>query len=263
MSDRGSADMEFAERAQEAERQLAAALTEIRTANEVLAAQAEAAAMWDRLLAIWQSEDGEPTKAHDYEVLERIAALVTEWNLAQPPVIVPSSQVAPYIATPIELADPVELPSAVGPRTRTVAHEGYFFDDDNLAPPPPGTFSNKVDWTAGMAVVKAASEAIVASAAPGPYQHCAVTGHWFREEVDADTSTRICPCGDRFTWSGVSPDIEAWMVKHVRHALAPIPLDEMRSMLAQAARLADALKVSAELAEDLRSDMRINLKRVK
>jgi hypothetical protein len=40
---------------------------------------AHAADLWERLVTIWESDDG-PTKAYDHEILERIAALVDEWQ---------------------------------------------------------------------------------------------------------------------------------------------------------------------------------------
>lgn len=240
--------------------------------------RAMAIRMWERLLAIWQPV-GEPTKAPDHEVMESIAALVTEWNGCR--------------LHPLEVRDPVEPPaSPPGDGTLTVAHERFFFDDADPEPPKPGTFSNVfdcnacegnvaagkschrcgrkgplgqgVDWTAGigrMGEIKAQAEALAASAV-GPYQHVAVTTSWFREEVAAETSTRICPCGDRFTWSGLSADLEPWMAKHVHHAVVPVPLAEMRSLLAQAQRVAAALATQAELAADLRSDLQINLNRM-
>lgn len=182
---------------------------------------ARKAALWDRLMAIWLSDDGEPTKAYDPEVLERIAMLVNEWqgfagggrcacthtvSEHTPAGCTKCKCVEAWAAGhPLEVCDPVELPPGAVP----------FYENDQPAPSVPGTFSNKVDWGAGidrMATIKAAREAIVASAAPD--------------------------------------------------APGPIWLGEMRSMLAQAARISEALAVQAELAADLRSDLQINLNRM-
>lgn len=47
--------------------------------------EAIAAALWERLVALMESDDG-PTKAYDHEILEKIVALVDEWQgLAEKP----------------------------------------------------------------------------------------------------------------------------------------------------------------------------------
>lgn len=40
---------------------------------------AQAAELWVRLVAIIESDDG-PTKAYDHEIVEKIVALVDEWQ---------------------------------------------------------------------------------------------------------------------------------------------------------------------------------------
>lgn len=39
----------------------------------------------------------------------------------------------------------------------------------------------------------------------------------FKQYDDYETSTRVCPCGERITWSGASEELEAWMKVHQRH----------------------------------------------
>jgi len=43
-------------------------------------------------------------------------------------------------------------------------------------------------------------------------------GPGFIQFDDYETSTRVCPCGDRFTWSGFSDRLDAWMLLHKPHA---------------------------------------------
>jgi len=52
------------------------------SSKEDLVAKAEAARavdLWARVVTIWESDDG-PTKAHDPEILERIAGVIDEWH---------------------------------------------------------------------------------------------------------------------------------------------------------------------------------------
>jgi hypothetical protein len=38
------------------------------------------------------------------------------------------------------------------------------------------------------------------------------------EQVDSEwSSTRICPCGSSFNWSGVDDDLDSWMAEHKPH----------------------------------------------
>ncbi len=45
----------------------------------------QAARLWERVVTIWESDDGTPTKAYDPEILERIAALIDEWHTPEVP----------------------------------------------------------------------------------------------------------------------------------------------------------------------------------
>jgi hypothetical protein len=40
----------------------------------------------------------------------------------------------------------------------------------------------------------------------------------FRQFDDYESSTRVCPCGARFTWSGADPALDRWMADHEPHA---------------------------------------------
>lgn len=54
---------------------------------------------------------------------------------------------------------------------------------------------------------------------------------------DEDTSTRRCPCGELFTWSGVDPRLERWMFDHRQHVSQSIvALRERAAELEAAAR---------------------------
>jgi hypothetical protein len=34
---------------------------------------------------------------------------------------------------------------------------------------------------------------------------------------DYETSTRVCSCGARFTWSGLDPALDVWLAEHEAH----------------------------------------------
>ena len=40
-----------------------------------------------------------------------------------------------------------------------------------------------------------------------------------RQYDDSDSSTRFCDCGKSFTWSGVDPELDAWMKEHEPHCV--------------------------------------------
>jgi hypothetical protein len=37
-------------------------------------------------------------------------------------------------------------------------------------------------------------------------------------QVDLDTSTYRCPCGESFTWSGLDDGLSPWLALHAPHA---------------------------------------------
>lgn len=47
---------------------------------------------------------------------------------------------------------------------------------------------------------------------------CAAPGEEILQFDDYETSTRTCPCGASFSWSGFDDALAAWMEKHKPHA---------------------------------------------
>jgi hypothetical protein len=204
------------------------------------------AALWDRLVSAWNNDDGplddNGVSASLHHDIDQLVGEWERWLRAQPPVIVPSWQVAPYIVTPIELADPVDPPEGPTTETRTVAHEA-FYDNDVPAPTVPGEFSNVFFCIACEGNVAAGKTC----------HRCGRKG----------------PLGQGIDWAaGIGRMAEIKTTTEAMVASAPaeppgaVSVAEMRSMLAQAAHVVDLLAKVHELAGDLRSDLQINLNRM-
>ena len=63
----------------------------------------------------------------------------------------------------------------------------------------------------------------------------------FRQDNADDESTRYCPCGETFSWSGGDPGLHAWMEAHRAHATR------------EAARVSDIASLRKHLAERFRT----------